>query len=126
LFLGRCAFGIDTDMQNDIHNPYLLKSAEVFETDFEELPLFRLTDLMPFLARPVHDIFFSMGDIGQFLTKWIPPLSCYIKELPALWLINRVQDVINLRTKSPPNLRKRVDLLQLMMDVSTNEKVIVS
>jgi hypothetical protein len=53
-------------------------------------------------------------------------LSNYIKELPGIWLMNRVQDVIDLRTKSPPNLKKRVDLLQLMMDASTSDKVIVS
>jgi len=126
LFSGRCAFGIDTDMQNDINNPYLQKSAEVFKIDVDQLPLFRLTNLMPFLSRPIHDIIFGMADVRQLLTKLIPPLSNYMKELPGIWLMNRVQDVIDLRTKSPPNLKKRVDLLQLMMDASTSDKVIVS
>jgi hypothetical protein len=126
LCLGRCAFGIDTDMQNDINNPYLQKSAEFFETDFDQLLIFQLSNLMPFLARPLHDILFGLTDLRAILVKLIPSLSNYIKELPSLWLINRVQDVINLRTKSPSNLRKRVDLLQLMIDVSTNDKVTVS
>jgi hypothetical protein len=124
--VGRCAFGIDTDMQNDINNPYLKKAAEDFETDFSLLSIVKLSNLIPFLARPVHDIFFSVEDIRKFLTKWIPFLNNYVNELPAIWLINRVQDVINLRTKSPAHLRNRVDLLQLMMDASTSEKVIVS
>ncbi len=36
LYSGRCAFGIDTDMQNDINNPYLQKSAAIFELDIEK------------------------------------------------------------------------------------------
>ena len=113
-------------MQNDINNPYLQKSAEVFKIDVELLPIFKLSNVMPILARPLHDVMFSMGDVRAVLTKWIPPLSSYLKELPAVWLINRVQEVIDLRRQSPANLGKRVDLLQLMMDASTNEKVIVS
>ncbi len=81
---------------------------------------------MPFLSRPIHDIIFGMADVRQLLIKLIPPLSNYMKELPGIWLINRVQDAIDLRTKSPPNLKERVDLLQLMMDASTSDKVIVS
>jgi hypothetical protein len=41
-------------------------------------------------------------------------------------LINRVQEVVNLRKKSPLNTGKTVDLLQLMMDVSTDGEVKVS
>ena len=113
-------------MQNDINNPYLQKSAEFFKIDLDDFLIFKLSNLVPFLARPIHDIMFRVGDIHKFLTKWIPPLSSHIKELPSIWLMNRVHDVINLRSKSPPDLRKRVDLLQLMMDVSTSDKVIVS
>jgi len=113
-------------MQNDINNPYLQKSAEVFKRDVDESLLLRLSSLMPFLARPIHDFIFCMADIRKSLNKWTPSLNNYIKEFPAIWLMNRVQEVIDLRTKSASNLRKRVDLLQLMMDASTTDKVIVS
>ena len=126
MFSGRCAFGIDTDMQNDINNPYLQKSGEIFQMDIEQMLLCKLSNLIPFLARPFHDIVFGMEDLCKFVSKWIPPLSKYVKEIPFIWLMNRVQDVITLRTQSPPHLRKRVDLLQLMMDVTTSDKVIVS
>ncbi len=126
IFSGRCAFGIDTDMQNDINNPYLQKSAEVFKIDIDKLFIFRLASLMPFLARPIHDFALCMVDIRKLLTKWIPSLNNYIKEYPSIWLMNRVQEVIDRRTKSASNLRKHVDLLQLMMDASTTDKVIVS
>jgi hypothetical protein len=113
-------------MQNDINNPYLLKSAEVFKTELEELSIMRLGNLMPFLARPLHDIAFRLTDIRKFLTKLIPSLGNYIQEMPAEWLLNRVQDVLTLRTQSTSNVKSRVDLLQLMIDSSTEGKVKVS
>jgi len=112
-------------MQNDINNPYLQKSAEFFQVDPDELLVVKLSNLVPFLARPLHDLIFSIPNIREFLTKFIPPLAGFIKEFPSIWLMNRVQDVIDLRTKSS-NLRKRVDLLQLMMDASTTDKIVVS
>jgi hypothetical protein len=123
---GHCAFGIDTDMQNDINNPYLQKSAAMFKTDNERLLLFKLCNLMPFLARPLHGIVFGLTNGGKILIKLIPSLSNYVEEIPGVWLINRLQNVIDLRAKSSSNLRKRVDLLQLMIDASTNDKVTVS
>ena len=125
-FLGRCAFGIDTDMQNDINNPYLQKSAAFFKRDVEDVLMFRLSNILPILARPLHDIFFGMGDLHNMLTKFAPNISKRIPQNPALWLINKVQDVVEFRKKSSSNEKKRVDLLQLMLDASTEEQVIVS
>lgn len=122
---GRCAFGIDTDLQNDVNNPYLQKAGEVFKFDFDASPLVKFSNLIPALARPMHDIFFGIGDLTELLGKWMPALSTYIQEHPAVWLIKRLQAVIDLRNKSATNSTKRADLLQLMMDVSTGDKVIV-
>ncbi|CAF1529178.1 unnamed protein product [Rotaria sordida] len=122
----RCAFGIDTDMQNDINNPYLQKSAAVFKIDIDGLLLVRLTNLMPILTRPLYYTLFGISNICNKLIKLIPFLSNYIEEMPTLWLLNRVQDVVDLRRKTSKDLNKRVDLLQLMMDASTNDKVIFS
>ena len=126
LYLGQCAFGIDTDMQNDPNNPYLQKSIEVFKQFDDDLVLIRLGNLMPILARPLHDILFGLGDVFRILGKFMPFSSNYFGEIPSLWLINRVQDVVDLRTKSSSNVQKRTDLLQLMIDNSTNDDVIVS
>jgi hypothetical protein len=87
-------------MQNDINNPYLQKSIAFFKIDNVELWSFRLTSLMPFLARPFY--------------------------ISNVWLLNNVQRVIDLRSESlSTNSVKRINLLQLMMDASTGEKVIV-
>ncbi|CAF4020068.1 unnamed protein product [Rotaria sordida] len=92
----RCAFGIDTDMQNDINNPYLQISAAVFKIDLNELQFVRLSNLIPILACPLHYILFSIATICNKLIELIPFLGNYIQEIPNLWLINRVQDVVNL------------------------------
>ncbi|CAF4512437.1 unnamed protein product, partial [Rotaria sp. Silwood2] len=86
----RCAFGIDTDMQNDTNNIYLKKLAEFLEN-------FRPT-----------------------LVKLLPVLNDYVQEVSALWLINRVQEVVDLRIQSSSTSIKRTDLLQLMMDATHN------
>ena len=113
-------------MQNDVNNPYLQKAGEVFKFDIDASLPVKLSDLIPTLARPMHDIFFGIGDLNELVNKWMPSLSAYIQEHPAVWLIKRLQAVIDLRNKSSTNSTKRIDLLQLMMDVSTGEKVIVS
>jgi hypothetical protein len=126
LFSGRCAFGIDTDMQNDINNPYLQKLDEIVKKQSDEFLVFRLANLFPFLARPLNFIVFGLTGVRSFLIKLLPFLSNYLKEIPVVWLLNRVGEIYKLRTKSMSNLTKRVDLLQLMIDSSTEEKVIVS
>jgi hypothetical protein len=113
-------------MQDDIKNPYLEKSAAVFKVEIDELSVFRLGDLLPFLARPLNFIVFGLTGVRSFLIKLLPFLSNYLKEIPVVWLLNRVGEIYKLRTKSMSNLTKRVDLLQLMIDSSTEEKVIVS
>jgi hypothetical protein len=77
-------FYIDKDMQNDVINPYLQKSAEVFKINFEQIPLVRLNGLMPFLVRPTHDIMFSLGDLREFVSRWIPSLNNSIRKLPSI------------------------------------------
>src|SRR5689334_1043187 len=93
IFSGRCAFGIDTDMQNDINNPYLRKSAAIFEIDAEKLLPFRLANLMPFLGRPLYYLLFGLVNIRKTLTQLLPILNNYIEEMPVLWLLNNVQKI---------------------------------
>jgi hypothetical protein len=119
--LGRCAFGIDTDMQNDIDNIYLRKSAETFELDVDKLSIVKLTNLLPFFVNPFRYLYIGQVAVRRALIKMFPALSSYIEETPGSWLTNRVREVVKLRSKSAPG--KRVDLLQLMMDASTDDQV---
>jgi len=123
--LGRCAFGIDTDMQNDVDNIYLRKSAETFELDVDKLSIVKLTNLLPFFVNPFRYLYLSQVAVRRALIKIFPALSSYIEETPGSWLTNRVREVVKLRSNpsSTTPVGKRVDLLQLMMDASTHDKV---
>ena len=123
--LGRCAFGIDTDMQNDVNNIYMRKSAETFELDVDKLSIVKLTNLLPFCGSPFRYFYLSQVAVRRALIKIIPVLSAYIEETPGSWLTNRVREVVKLRTKtlSTTSTTKRIDLLQLMIDASTRETV---
>ena len=126
ILIGRCAFGIDTDVQNDIYNPYLQKAVEFFKMDIDQSLFVRLSNLMPILARPARDVFLVLYHLRCILTKIMPFLDNYMKEYPPLWFRNHIKAVVDARTKSPLSLKGRVDLLRLMMDASTKRKVIVS
>ena len=118
----RCAFGIDTDMQNDVNNPYLLKAGELFKVDIETVPMVKLSNLVPILARPFHAIAFTLSGLQKQIVDNVSLVGKILSELPGLWFLQRVQEVIDLRKDS--QIKSRVDLLQLMMDVSTNDKII--
>ncbi|CAF2821264.1 unnamed protein product [Rotaria sp. Silwood2] len=120
----RCAFGIDTDMQNDVDNIYLRKSAGTFELDIERLSIVKLTDLLPFFVTPFRYFYLGQIAIRRALIRLIPALSNYIEETPGSWLTNRVKEVVNFRNKSlTTSSIKRVDLLQLMINASTHNDV---
>jgi len=122
-YLGRCAFGIDTDMQNDVDNIYLKKSAETFQLDVDKLSIVKLTNLLPFFVNPFRYLYLSQVAVRRALIKLIPSLSSYIEETPGSWLTNRVREVVKLRNKSSTTEIKRVDLLQLMIDASTHDDI---
>ncbi|CAF4163064.1 unnamed protein product, partial [Rotaria sordida] len=120
----RCAFGIDTDMQNDVDNIYLQKSGGTFDVDVDKLTIVKLTNLLPFFITPFRYFYLGQIALRRILIRLIPVLSNYIEESPGSWLTNRVKDVVNCRNKSlTTNTIKRVDLLQLMIDASTYDHV---
>lgn len=113
-------------MQNDVNNIYLKKSAETFAVDVDKLAIVKLTDLLPILIKPF--CYFYLGQVGirRALIKMFPKLGKYIDETPGSWLTNRVKDVVSLRNRSSvTTTKKRIDLLQLMIDASTTDEVMV-
>lgn len=123
MFSGHCAFGIDTDMQNDLNNVYMQKSMACFAVDGEKLPLVKLTKVVPFLA-PVLGQLAALGlTLLSAMKKKMPNLLENSNALAALWIVERVEEVIKQRLKSG---QRRTDLLQLMLDAATDEEVKVS
>jgi len=119
----RCAFGIDTDMQNDTENIYMKKSAGVFELDIDRLSIVKLTNLFPCFENPFRYFYLGQVAVRRFLIRLFPVLGQYIEETPGSWLINRLRDVVDFRHTTMSETGKRLDLLQLMIDASTRDEV---
>jgi cytochrome P450 len=125
----RCAFGIETDMQNDVNNMFLRKAQLSIDVNPDNLTAVKLANIFPILTPLV-----MMYLIGQMLLlhlfrkivpAWFLP---QIEEMAPFWILNRVNQVINMRTtaKSDPKQPHPVDLLQLMLDASTKDAIKVS
>ena len=103
---------------------YLKKSAEVFKLDIEQMLPFKLSSVMPIFARPIHDVVFGIQHIKKAFAHSIPILSNF-QPLPAQWLLQRLDEVLQLRYQSMANSQKRIDLLQLMIDAAHDTEVSV-
>ncbi|CAF5047433.1 unnamed protein product, partial [Rotaria sp. Silwood1] len=116
-----CAFGVATDMQNDIDNEYLKKAEEAVAEKYEENPLIRLGSLIPWLISLLSYVIIGQILLKRFAHKFIPS----IEEMPRFWLMERLKYLIDLRTSSMKNEHKKrhVDLLQLMLDAATQSQV---
>jgi hypothetical protein len=125
LFLGRCAFGIDTDLQHNPNNIYFKKVEQIFARSIRSNFVFKLTQVAPELADIISKIYFSINNIRAFINIHVLPLISkkQLYELPGMWLVNRLHPIIDQRQQTPTS---RVDVLQLMMQVMTDKKVNVS
>ncbi|CAF2961446.1 unnamed protein product [Rotaria sp. Silwood2] len=116
-----CAFGIDTDMQNDINNEFMLKSAACFEKHVEHVLLTKWSYLMPwltpFLIKFVRGQLAIMGALHNILPTIFPDI---LETIPTLWLQSKVDRIIDTRRKSSETI-KRIDLLQLLLDATTTQ-----
>ncbi|CAF4984577.1 unnamed protein product, partial [Rotaria sp. Silwood1] len=116
-----CAFGTITDIQNDIDNEYFKKAEKNIEENLEKNPLIRLGHLMPRLIPLLTYVMIVQVQLKRFAHKFIRN----IEEMPRFWLLERVKDIIDIRTSSydNDNVKRKVDLLQLMLDTATREQV---
>ena len=119
----RCAFGIDTDIQNNPNNMYFQKVEQIFARSVRTNIVFKISQIAPLVAEIASRIFFMINKFRAFLNMYILPLisKMQLNELPGVWLFNRLDPIIEQRQKTPTS---RVDVLQLMMQVMTDEKVI--
>ncbi|CAF1102353.1 unnamed protein product [Adineta steineri] len=113
-----CAFGIDTDMQNDVDNDLMTKAAVIFKQDIERMPLSKLSYLMPWSTSLLAQFAHSQIALFHCLHKIAPTIfPDLVEKIPRLWLISKVQEVIDVRTIDT-STTKRVDLLQTMLDAA--------
>ena len=126
-FLGRCAFGIDTDVQNNPENIYFKKVEETFRTmTFRDLFVFKVAQVVPVFNAVLAWLFAFQITARAFINARLLPLissTIQLEELPYMWLISRVHEIIEHRRKTSIS---RVDLLQLMLQAATTDTIIVS
>ena len=123
--LGRCAFGLDTDLQNDPNNIYFRKVEEIFTRSVRTNGFFRFAQLAPEIANIIGKIFSFNSTVRAFINMHLLPLISkkQLHELPSTWLLNRLHPIVEQRQQTPTS---RVDVLQLMLQVMTEETINVS
>ena len=120
--LGRCAFGIDTDLQNNPDNIYFQKVEELASLDFRSNPFVKFFQLVPEITPILAKMFESVNALLSFINIQVLPLITEkrLHELPFTWLLNRLHPILEQRQKTPTS---RVDVLQLMLQVMTEENI---
>ena len=112
----RCAFGIDSDVQSNVDNPFLVQSEKFFRDNHEKVFVVKLSYLLPFLV-PLLTQWIRLQMLIFFLVNAIFPSR--LEEAPGFWLINQVKHSISERMNNAQ--ASRVDLLQLMINVATSD-----
>ncbi|CAF0820592.1 unnamed protein product [Adineta ricciae] len=115
-----CAFGINTDMQNDVSNIYMKQAMACFATDPEMFPIVKLSNVLPFLNPLLTRIMQSGICLINALSKYVPSLISPIETIPIFWFIGQVEVLIKQRLASG---EKKTDLLQLMLDAAAHDDV---
>lgn len=126
MYLGRCVFDINADFQRDLQNTDIKKLEEICEKITDELPIIQLSNLMPFLAHPLHDFLVCLLSVRKTAVELIPTLRNYIEEFPAFVLIDQIKKVINHRRKSSSKTNEHMDFLQLMIDAPIDDETPVN
>jgi hypothetical protein len=107
-------------MQNDVDNIYMQKSMACFALDAEKLTIVKLSNVMPFLIPLLTQILKGHVFIINTLHKIMPSLMSNLGTMAHSWIIEQVKEVIKQRLASG---KKRMDLLQLMLDAATHDEI---
>lgn len=117
-----------TDMQNDINNAFMRKCKLAVDDNPERLFLTKLGNLMPFLIPILPYVMIAQTFLSSFIRAVAP--KCFLSKMegvPAIWILNQVETIINARKQANSNgEHDQVDLLQLMLDIATNEDIKVN
>lgn len=107
-------------MQVDVDSEFMTKSTVLFSDNLEKHWSVRLSKLAPWLT-PLLSIYKQAQFIGMIGAH---KLVSSIPENARFWFLTHVRDIVKIRLADPAN--RRVDLLQLMIDSTTDEPINVS
>ncbi|CAF1489845.1 unnamed protein product [Adineta steineri] len=117
-----CGFGLDTDMQNNVNDPYLANSEKMFSPNKMVGIIFVLTILIKEFTKVWRSIFQAFGIIRYWLRHYIPVTKRFIDESPSTWIKKQANEMIEKR-KDIGHTR-RTDLLQLMLESMSEQDFI--
>jgi cytochrome P450 len=109
-----CAFGLDTDMQNNVNDPYLINSQQHFRRTTVRRIVFILTILLSELSKVWASIFLLLSLVQYFLRRYVPGMKWFIAESPIIWTLKQAHGMIEKRKEICRT--QRTDLLQLMLE----------
>jgi hypothetical protein len=98
---------------------------EIFVRSIRMNIFFRFAQLAPELTKIIGKIFVINNTVRAYINMHLLPLISkkQLHELPAAWLLRRLDPIVAQRQQTPTS---RVDVLQLMLQVMTEEKINVS
>ncbi|CAF1496973.1 unnamed protein product [Rotaria sordida] len=117
-----CGVGLDTDMQNNVNDPYLLNSQKMFSPNIFRGIIFILTLLITELTKIWRSIFQVTNVIRYWLRRYIPITKSLIDESPSTWIMKQANEMIEKRKDIGQT--GRTDLLQLMVESMSNQDFI--
>lgn len=117
-----CAFSIDTDMQNNDHDPYLIYSQQLFGEKVNVRPIVLLALFISELNKFWRAIHLLIGEITYWSRQTLPITKWFINENPLTWITNQAYNMIEKNNR--PCQKNRIDLLRLMLESATDEEFI--
>ena len=118
-----CGFGIDTDMQNNSNDRYLVQSQRVLKEENGVRLLVLLSLFMSEFDR-IWQFFNAVEDFIRYLITTLLPFSRkFFDEHPYRWITRQTYQMMNRRQET--NIKSsRVDLMQLMLESISDEAFI--
>ena len=122
--LGRCAFSLEMNVQQNPDNPYMKKVNELFTVNLQKRWSVRLTSVLPsFIGIFIFQAIIKMNGLFRI---WNKRFSFFqFKELPYLWLLSRIGEHA-LSARNDTKQSQRTDLLSIMLRAASDENIIVS
>lgn len=117
-----CAFGLDTDMQNNSDDLYLVNSQLLFD----EVNSLKVLVLLSLFFREFNNLWYKLHQWEMSTRYWLrqqfPFVRRFINEDPGKWIIEQAYTMIKKRQEIGPT--GRTDLMQLMLESASPEDVI--
>jgi hypothetical protein len=104
---------------------YFKKVEEIFAGRTSLNIFSKLTEVVPEIKNIIGKIFSGINKARALINIHLLPLMSnkQLHEMPTTWLLNRLHPIIEQRQQTPTS---RVDVLQLMLQVMTDEAINVS